>query len=330
MAKKRTEIPPDIAARVLFEHDRTCCVCRQKGKPVQIHHLDDDPKNHDPKNLTVLCFDCHRETQIRGGFDRKLDKEQIELYRTDWIRNVVRQRVKEEAMREVDSAPTEYQVKRATSIAEIYRERGEYELLAVHYNVLGNNELRDKYVDLALQQTPTDDDQIIYLRGLQGRIDLIPPDVIDRRLKLYDKEGDDLQKARFLNDLGRFREAARAYVKGIYESLEEGNIFGSAFYLKEMLEEGLQNRLFEIAFREAQIKDDLWWQVRALQELGWDTELRNLLIANADNIEKSGNILLQIELAKAQDNKNKLLELEKTLAKSTTISSVPKDETSDE
>lgn len=330
MAKKRTEIPPDTAARVLFEHDRTCCVCRQKGKPVQIHHLDDDPTNHDLQNLSVLCFDCHRETQIRGGFDRKLDKEQIVLYRTDWIRTVVRQRAKEEAMREVDSPATEYQLKMATSVAEIYRERGEYELLAVHYNVLGNNELRDKYIDLALQQTPADDDQLIYLRGLQGRIDLIPPDVIDRRLALYDREDDVLQKARFLNDLGRFRDAALAYVKGIHKSLEEGNVFGSAFYLKEMFEMGLQNRLFEIALREAKAKDDLWWQVRALQELGWDTELKNLLIANANSIEKSGDILLKIELAKAQDDKDKLLELVKTLAKSETVVSVSENETSDE
>ncbi len=44
--KDHTPIPDAIAAAVLFASDRTCCVCRVKGKPVQIHHLDEDPSNN--------------------------------------------------------------------------------------------------------------------------------------------------------------------------------------------------------------------------------------------------------------------------------------------
>jgi len=87
----RSEIPADVAAEVLFESDRTCCVCRTRGRPVQIHHIDEDPLNHSQENLAVLCFDCHRDTQLKGGFDRKLDTNQIILYRNDWY-NHVRQR----------------------------------------------------------------------------------------------------------------------------------------------------------------------------------------------------------------------------------------------
>src|SRR5262249_47936200 len=47
-------------------------------------HIDDDPGNSVEENLAVLCFDCHRDTQIRGGFDRKLDRHQIILYRDEW------------------------------------------------------------------------------------------------------------------------------------------------------------------------------------------------------------------------------------------------------
>lgn len=90
--KYRTEIPEEIAARVLFESDRTCCVCRTRGRPVQIHHIDDDPGNSEVNNLAVVCFDCHRETQLRGGFDRKLDVAQIQLYRRDWVRRVSERR----------------------------------------------------------------------------------------------------------------------------------------------------------------------------------------------------------------------------------------------
>jgi hypothetical protein len=94
MAEKseRIEIPPDVAAEVLFLADRTCCVCRQRSRPVQIHHIDDNPANSVADNLAVLCFDCHRETQIRGGFDRKLDAVQIRLYKLDWIKRVETQR----------------------------------------------------------------------------------------------------------------------------------------------------------------------------------------------------------------------------------------------
>jgi hypothetical protein len=88
----RVEIPPDVAAEVLFLADRTCCVCRQRSRPVQLHHIDDNPANSAAENLAVLCFDCHRETQIRGAFDRKLDAAQVRLYKLDWIKRVEAQR----------------------------------------------------------------------------------------------------------------------------------------------------------------------------------------------------------------------------------------------
>ncbi len=72
MKKSRNEISIETAAQILFESDRTCCICRQRKRPIQIHHLDDDPSNNAPENLACLCFDCHRDTQIQGGFDRKL------------------------------------------------------------------------------------------------------------------------------------------------------------------------------------------------------------------------------------------------------------------
>lgn len=81
---ERHEIPAEVAARVLFRSNRICCVCREPRKPVQIHHIDEDPSNGNEENLAVLCFDCHYQTQIQGGFARKLDAHQIILYRDDW------------------------------------------------------------------------------------------------------------------------------------------------------------------------------------------------------------------------------------------------------
>jgi Protein of unknown function (DUF3298) len=90
--KSRIEIPQAIAAQVLFAADRTCCVCREKRRQVQIHHIDENPANNTIENLSVLCLECHHATQIRGGFDRKLDAAQIALYRDDWLKFVASKR----------------------------------------------------------------------------------------------------------------------------------------------------------------------------------------------------------------------------------------------
>lgn len=91
MSKKvRTGIPADIAAKLMFLSDRTCCVCRMRNKPVQIHHIDENPSNNNIENLSTLCFDCHNDTMIKGGFGRKLNADQVILYRNDWLEVVKR------------------------------------------------------------------------------------------------------------------------------------------------------------------------------------------------------------------------------------------------
>ncbi len=89
---KQEEIPPSVAAKALFQSDRTCCVCHVRSKSIQIHHIDGDKHNHDISNLAVLCLECHADTQISGGFHRKLDAEQVILYRNDWVSLVERER----------------------------------------------------------------------------------------------------------------------------------------------------------------------------------------------------------------------------------------------
>lgn len=86
--KKRIPIPIAIAANVLFASDRTCCVCNEKGKSVQIHHINEDPSNNHVENLAVLCLQCHDDTMIKGGFGRKLNAESVTLYRNAWLARV--------------------------------------------------------------------------------------------------------------------------------------------------------------------------------------------------------------------------------------------------
>ncbi len=92
MAKKKIQIPEDIAAEILFLCDFTCCKCNVRGKKVQIHHIDEDPANYVIGNLAPLCFDCHDETMIKGGFARKLNAPLVNKYRADWIERVKNRR----------------------------------------------------------------------------------------------------------------------------------------------------------------------------------------------------------------------------------------------
>jgi hypothetical protein len=72
----------------MFSSDRTCCICRERGKATQIHHIDDDPSNNSINNLALLCLECHNDTQVKGGFGRKLNSSLVTEYRDDWINRV--------------------------------------------------------------------------------------------------------------------------------------------------------------------------------------------------------------------------------------------------
>lgn len=92
MTKIRVPIPSDLAADVMFASDRTCCVCRERGKAVQIHHIDEDPSNNTFENLSLLCLECHNDTQVKGGFGRKLNAPLVIKYRDEWIGRVSERR----------------------------------------------------------------------------------------------------------------------------------------------------------------------------------------------------------------------------------------------
>lgn len=92
--KPRIPITANDSSKVLFACDYTCCVCRDRGRPVQIHHIDENPANNSDQNLAVLCLFCHNDTQLKGGFGRKLDSELLNQYRDDWIHRVALRREK--------------------------------------------------------------------------------------------------------------------------------------------------------------------------------------------------------------------------------------------
>lgn len=324
--KNRETIPPELAAKALFLSDRTCCVCRVKGKPVQIHHIDDNPTNNILHNFAVLCFDCHTETQISGGFHRKLNADQVILYRDNWLNIVSRQRaVSPNRISDFDSIPQSADLELATSIAEILRDREEYELLALHYFGIGNDELRDKYIELAVKQG-MDDETFIFFRSVRQRLDLIPPEIIERRVKELEARADWFSLGRLYRKVGDYRLAAISTSKGVIHAIQEGNIFTAAFHLKEMVEGNVLEELFIIAMKDVCQQNDLWWHYRCLQELGWDSEAKGFLLEHRKEIEASDEAHFIEELTAALGDTKRYLELRKEEARSISAKPGPVDE----
>jgi len=271
-----------------------------------------------------LCLDCHTDTQIKGGFHRKLTSDQIILYRDDWIQIVSKNRAKGKILKKDESK--ELNFKRLTTTIDVFRDKNDFVSLAMMYDTSGNSDLRDKYIELAIKNK-LDDTTIIFLRSIQNKINLIPEDVkkrvINRQIK--DKEWNNL--ARTFLELGDYKEAVKNYCKSVMEDLENGNIFSAAFYLKELTEEELHASLFEEDYQN-RIKDkDLYWQIRCSEELGWYDEAITTLLKNKKKIEiaKSGILVnLKEKLALCLGDEEKYLELVKKGAETEAESSIKK------
>jgi len=83
----RTKIPEKIAALIIFEADRKCCVCKKMGE--QIHHLDGNNSNNSKENLVLLCLDCHANASNRNPIRRNiLAKEVILHYKQEHLENI--------------------------------------------------------------------------------------------------------------------------------------------------------------------------------------------------------------------------------------------------
>ena len=92
MVRYRKKIPSDIQAKTLFMNDMTCCICMDRSKGVQIHHIDGNPNNNDPNNLAVVCTDHQDKIHKLGGITKGISPEVLKKYKHDWELTVRRQR----------------------------------------------------------------------------------------------------------------------------------------------------------------------------------------------------------------------------------------------
>jgi hypothetical protein len=84
---KRKSVPNSIQTEILLKSARRCCVCYGlKGdfeeKKGQIAHLDHDPSNYDPGNLTYLCFDHHDQYDSKTSQSKGLMVTEVKQYRS--------------------------------------------------------------------------------------------------------------------------------------------------------------------------------------------------------------------------------------------------------
>jgi 5-methylcytosine-specific restriction endonuclease McrA len=77
----RPRIPQATADNLMFANDHTCCICRVKGKHVQIHHIDGDNSNNSVNNLAVLCLECHSKATGDEGLGRSITAGEIKEYK---------------------------------------------------------------------------------------------------------------------------------------------------------------------------------------------------------------------------------------------------------
>ena len=92
MAKSRTSTPKKLEAEARWLSDDTCCLCWEREKGIQIHHINEDPTDHSIENLAILCPNCHDKTHKTGGFTRKLDAHFVILCRDKLLEAVAWQR----------------------------------------------------------------------------------------------------------------------------------------------------------------------------------------------------------------------------------------------
>lgn len=84
----RRKISEELIDKLLFETNRTCCICTTPGKDVQIHHIDQISSNNEYDNLVVLCLSCHSDVHTKRGFGRNWTYGQIQRHKNEWIERV--------------------------------------------------------------------------------------------------------------------------------------------------------------------------------------------------------------------------------------------------
>jgi hypothetical protein len=236
---------------------------------------------------------------IKGGFGRKLDAAQVTLYKADWIQVVARDRADRRAKNAEETNASRAEI--GSAIDELEELKQKNDLLGIVFllDEFGNTKLRDEYIEELIAQESSDVGSQIYLRHMQGRLDLLDMQEVESYLTSARSSKAWTSLGRALVKLGRKSEATEFYLRYISEALKDGNTFSAAYYLKEAFENSLDTALFEKAYAESREKGDVWWELRSLQELELDDEVGALL--RREGVDTPEGLLSKDEEPKEDD-----------------------------
>ena len=93
-SKSRKKLSQTQKEAILFDSDFSCCICRNRNKPIQIHHIDENPANNQMDNLAVLCLEDHDKATIKGGLGCQMTPGLVKKFRDEWLEIVSSRRNK--------------------------------------------------------------------------------------------------------------------------------------------------------------------------------------------------------------------------------------------
>jgi hypothetical protein len=87
---RRPTIPAPIKQQILYESAFVCVVCQNRG--AQIHHMDENNTNNEPKNLVLLCQDHHDEAHTKHQLSQNLTAARLRGFKKSWLKQVSEKR----------------------------------------------------------------------------------------------------------------------------------------------------------------------------------------------------------------------------------------------
>jgi len=89
---KRPPIPTPIQRSVKAKSLGVCCVCKERGLGINLHHIDGNPANNDENNIAVLCVQEHDQHHRPNAYKKikcsELGADKIREYKREWEQSV--------------------------------------------------------------------------------------------------------------------------------------------------------------------------------------------------------------------------------------------------
>lgn len=86
----RPPVPTETVNKLLYESRSICCMCRENGKPIILHHINPwhKSRSHDENNLIALCLNCHGDVHTRRELSLNITPARLRDHKSRWLAEV--------------------------------------------------------------------------------------------------------------------------------------------------------------------------------------------------------------------------------------------------